>query len=554
MEQSPNNAGFVAPVAAGLGALTVLTALVWPLPLHMDAARPISTFGDSHVWVMDRLYRYWTGASELEPTCRAGYPALSTMRPIAQVPAALAAFLRIALGPLAAANVVQLLGLPAAAAAAAALVRRWTGVAPLAAAALGMTWALCPTLLGTFATQEISNTQAWILPLYLLLLDGRGWRGLAAAGLLALAAAFTSPYYALALPLLWGGAALMALVRERERLPRLAGLGTATAAGLWPASAYYDPEPSGGGQSVFQPARRFEALVADVPEPAPVAEPLRLLLESGSGPSDPGAIQHVVYLGLMLVLLAIGLSIWRRRWSGRGLALVLGGAVLSFGPLLAWQGSYTAVGTWLRLPVFWLEELGYPTGLGGMYYRYAVLPALGLVLLVGRGLAGHRAAVPVTLILLSVQVVDGLRVTGPAWPRPLAKVEDAEVLREMVGDDGAVLDLPWQAPGDSEAGQAALLEAALHGRPVAAVPRDPDGIWRPLKFIASDLEARTAPRDLLRRKGIRFVRLTGDDQVPRKEALKRALGEPSHEGAFTLWDVGPTELRCRTPPAPREPR
>ena len=418
-----------------------------------------------------------------------------------------------------------------------------TGV-PLAAP-LGMTWALCPTLLGTFATQEISNTQAWILP-YLPLLDGRGWRGL--AGLLALAAAFTSSYYALALPLLWGGAALMALVRERERLPRPAGLGTATAAGLWPASAYYDPEPSGGGQSVFQPARRFEALVADVPEPAPVAEPLRLLLESGSGPSDPGAIQHVVYLGLMLVLLAIGLSIWRRRWSGRGLALVLGGAVLSFAAS-AWQGSYTAVGTWLQLPA----SAG-GTRLSDRSGRDVRTPSCRPWAGPSRrrGLAGHRAAVPGPRS--SVGAGGRRSACRDRRGRATAKVEDAEVLREMVGDDGAVLDLPWQAPGDSEAGQAALLEAALHGRPVAAVPRDPDGIWRPLKFIASDLEARTAPRDLLRRKGIRFVRLTGDDQVPRKEALKRALGEPFHEGAFTLWDVGPTELRCRTPPAPREPR
>jgi hypothetical protein len=255
---------------------------------------------------------------------------------------------------------------------------------------------------------------------------------------------------------------------------------------------------------------------------------------------------------LGLVLAAVGLTLWRRQAPGRALALVVGGAVLSFGPLLAWQGSYTAAGTWLRLPVFWLEQAGYPTALGGMYYRYAVLPALGLVLLVGRGLAGHRAALPAALGLLALQVGDGLRVTGPHWPRPLGLVADAEVLRGMAGaDDGAVLDLPWQAAGDAAAGQAVLLEATLHGRPVAAVPRDPDGVWRPLKFLAADLEARTAPADVLRRKGVRFVRLRGDDRGHRQRSLTRALGEPVHDGAFALWDVGPTELRCEPPPEGR---
>lgn len=554
MEQTPARPGIVPPVAAAAGTLVVLLFLVWPLPLHLGEARPVSTFGDSHVWVMDHLFRAWTGEVQLEPTCRAGYPALSTMRPIAQVPALAAAFLRTVMGPLAAANVVQLLGLPAAAAVAAVLLRRWTGVVGAAAAALGMTWALCPTLLGTFATQEISNTQAWVLPLYLMLLDGRGRSGVVASALLAFAAAFTSPYYALALPLLWGGAVLLAAAGSRERLPRLAAVGGATAAGLWPASTYYHPSPSGGGQSVFQPARRFEALVADVPEPAPVADPIGLVFEAGSGPADAAGIQHVVYLGLGLAVLAVGLAVWRRRLPVRGGALVLGGAVLSFGPLLAWQGSYTAAGTWLRLPVFWLEALGYPTGLGGMYYRYAVLPALGLVVMVAQGLAGHRRAVPVALGLLALQLADGLRVTGPAWPRPLALVEDAEVLESMQGSDGAVLDLPWQATGDAASGQSALLDAALHGRPVAAVPRDPDGIWRPLKFVASDLEARPEAAALLARKGIRFVRLSGPDRGPREQAIAQALGEPVHRGAFTLWDVGPTSLRCEAPPRPRGTR
>lgn len=537
-----------AAVAAGLGTLAVVAGLVWPLPIQLADARPLSTFGDSHVWVFDHLYRAWTGQTAMEPTCRAGYPALSSFRAIAQGPAALAAALRIVLGPVAAANVVQLVSLPVSALAAAVLVRRWTGVVPLAAAALGVTWALCPTLLGTYATQEVSNTQAWILPIYLLLLAGRAWWTAGLAGVVALLAAFTSPYYALALPLLWGGGVVLSVVGDRAGLPRLALAGVCTAAGLWPARAYFDMAASGGSQSLFQPARRLERLVEAVPEPAPVADPLRLLWAGGPPEAAATDPQHAVYLGLALVLTAVGLTAWRRRWAARDLALVVGGALLCMGPLLAWGGSYTAAGSWLRLPVFWLEAAGYPTGLGGMYYRYAVLVALGLVLAVGRGLAGLPRAPWFAAALLAIQLGDGLRATGPHWPRPLAPIPDVDVLRGLEGEDGAVLVLPWQGGGDAAAGQAVLLEAALHGRPVPAIPRDPAGVWRPLRFVAMKLEERLDPTSVLQRKGVRYVLLRGQERASRRASLSAALGPPIHDGAFSLWDVGPAKVRCQTPP------
>jgi hypothetical protein len=560
--------GWPAALAAFVAVLVVCCALVWPLPLHLSTWHATSAFGDSHVWVWDHQWRALIGGRPLDPSCYAGFPVARAFRAIGQGPAVAVTALRPLLGPLGAANVVQLLSLPLSAVAAAVLVRRWTGAAPLAAAALGAAYALCPNLLATFATLEISNTQAWIVPAFLLALDfaSRRWVGLLAVGTVGVLAAFTSPYLALSLPLLFAGWAVSHGWQQRRSawaaLARILAVLAVLFASLFPANSYYQPDEAGGGESIFQPARGAQLArgatgrQAAVPVPSPVAQPDQLLMGARTQPRGPTSVGHSVYLGLALVLAAIGVGVVRRRVHPVGVALAAGGVLLAMGPLLALNGSYTALGAWVAMPVALLERAHYPTAFGGMYFRYITLAVLGLLLVVGKGLAGWRYAVPAAGALLVIQVVDGLRETGPWWPRPVAEVAGLQVLASLEGQDGAVVELPLQGPTDAILGQEALLRAVFHGRPVSALPRDMMGVRSPLpsavRRLSRDPEGGVAALSAL---GVRFLLLPAelaDYTEPSMPELRAALGAPLHDGALIVWDLGPTEARCvggTTPPS-----
>ncbi|MDP6932793.1 MAG: hypothetical protein QGG40_07740, partial [Myxococcota bacterium] len=421
-------------LGAGLAAFTVTLAVVcglaWPMPLELGQRHLLTPFGDSHVWVF-----HWVstqlGAGELpELTYEAGYPQLRRIRLIGWAPALASLPLQGLLGPLAAVNLAQLLSLPISALAAMALVRRWTGVEPLAAAALGVCYAMGPTLLSTFGMGEISNTQAWTLPLFLWCLDRAQADLRWAVGLFMVSflTAFSSPYYGLALPLLVGGwvslvlgaAGWRRLATGTGRLGRAVvrqGVLLATvAAGLWPAHGYYVPHESGGGGSIFQPAR-FHLSLDRLPYPYPSASPLELVLARAPLARSPYEPVHVSYLGLALVLVALVAVVaairgWRlgrheemggtavreetQRFPGpvgwprgmnMGLFLVVLGTVLALGPYLTWGGHYVRLGeSPVPLPVRLLEVLGYPTRWGGLYFRYSVVASLGLVVVIGAGL------------------------------------------------------------------------------------------------------------------------------------------------------------------------
>lgn len=548
----------------------VCCLLWWPVPLSPGSVRPLTAFSDSHVWVFEHLWRGMVEGAALEPTCAAGYPAARSFRPIAGVPAGLWFVLRPLLGPLAAANLVQILALPLTSLATWGLLRR-LGVAGRAALPLAVTFALCPNLLGTFATGEVSNTQGWILPLAgLALLQVRDrWSGLLWVTAVGLLAALTSPYLALALPLVLGGAVVWGFVfRERHGVRlRLSASLAALAAGLAPAWWLYQPDRAGGGGSLFRPARANLLAGLDLPHPAPVATLDSLLWHSAAPPGSPYETVHVAALGLPLVAavcvaVASGLraEASSRQEVGRALALLAGGATLSLGPWVAVGDHLVSIaGSRLPTPVFLLEQVGWPTRMGGLYFRYSLVATLGAVLTVGVGARNTRRWCFGLWVMCALNLGQALGSSGPLWPRPVAPVAGAAALASVAGSDGAVLELPLQGPTDAQLGQAALLRAVVHRRPTTALPRsvvqkdDPTRrLWRDATRGSDGAEART----VLQEGGVRYLVLPMELQEhvrPTRPRLERLFGPPLESEGLLLWDLGPTTPSCVVVSPPRGP-
>lgn len=556
------------PYAVAFAAvLLVVVLLSWPMPLYLNDWHMVTMFGDGHAWAFDRVARDLLSGHLPLQTSDAGYPQERLFRIVGWGPLLLTLPARVLLSPLGAANLAQLLALPLSAVAASALVRRWTDADAWTSAALGAVYGLCPTLLATYGMGEISTTAAWILPGFLLMVDGaiRGaaWRwGLFGFGLLS---AFTSPYYALLFPLL---AVAWAVVAGRAAIGRAGGLnehaGQAlrpvllvlliVAASLAPAAAYYAPHSAEGQErlSVFKPSQ-LRADGARLPSPSPVARPHALLWESGAGPNRRQEAQHSVYLGLLLLGAAVGLSAWPVSRGGRGaragLALAVGGVVMAMGPKLGWGDGYVRVGGWaLGLPVALLEAVGYPTADSGMYFRYTVLAELGLVLVVAAGLTRLPRAALLAGGLALLQIGDSVRATGALWPRPGEVVPGLSQLREMQGDepDGAVLDLPLEGLGAGRVGVEALLRATVHGRPTSALPRDLSATEGLAQKIMDEASTYTFPRGALREAGFRYVVLPvarARDLSAAEQAFVAKLGMPSQTGALRVWDLGPATER-----------
>lgn len=555
--------------------LVVCGALWWPVPLHLGTMRPLTAFSDSHVWVFEHLWRALVEGRPIEPTCAAGYPTARSFRPIAGVPAAAWLALRPLLGPLAAANLVQLLALPLSSAAAFVFLRR-LGVAARVGAPLAVTYALCPNLLGTLATGEISNTQAWIVPVYglALLLAQQSWWGLLAVAGAGLLAAVTSPYLALALPLLAGVAALAAWAHPalRNARVRLSAAVPALGLGLAPAWLLYQADRAGGGASVFRPARANPLAGLELPHPPPVATLDSLLWHTARPPGSPYETLHVATLGVPLLLAAgagVLLTVGRGRGPSarRGVAVGIGvlvvGVVLALGP---WVGVgdhlLTLGGNRVPTPVAALEALGWPTRMGGLYFRYSVVAAFGAVVVAGAGLPGSPRAVGALWLLCALNVAQGVHASGPLWPRPSAPVLEAAHLAEIAGSDGAVLELPLQGPTDAQLGQAALLRSVVHRRPTSALPRSvvqPDDpthrLWRDATRGSDGARARAQ----LREAGVRYVVLPAALSgfvTPSRARIDALLGQADLDGELIVWDLGPTVPQCVevTPPTRRPPR
>jgi hypothetical protein len=548
------------PVLTGfILSLSWVCALVWPLPLHLSEWHALSAFGDSHIWVFAQQSEALAAGSLSETSCEAGYPFPRHMRSIAWVPGLLFLPLQAILGAIASTHLLQLLSLPLSGVLAGIWIRRVTGCSAWSSHAMGVAYALCPTHLAHLATGEISNTQAWIIPAWLLAMQGPGggrlgtWRVILFTALVSLAAAFTSPYLALALPLMAGAWLLPRIIghpvsewiyRCRDRVAGTLG----TALGLIPAWLYYQQDRAGGGESIFQPARRALLETGPLPHPAPIASPESLLWSSGGSAGSPFEPVHSTYLGVVLLGFAIW-SLFRTRGSARsaGLALLCGGALLAMGPALAMGGEVRALGTQpLPMPAYLLEALNYPTRIGGLYYRYAVLAVLGAALLSAAGLATLKHGARWSWALLFLQLLDATRGTPSEWPRVTEAIPGRAALLELAGDDGAVLELPLQGPTDAWFGQGALLRATLHQRPTTALPR---GIWDPRGGVhglwSEVMEAPDAitARAMLSDAGFRLV-LLPTELLPHAgeslETLEAQLGSAQQEDGLLVWDLGPS--------------
>lgn len=543
---------------ASIAVLALCVLLVWPLPLDLGGSHAVTAFGDSHVWVMDWLYRQLGVGALPAATAEIGYPEARSIRVIGWAPAVLALPLRLVMGPLAAANLLQLAALPLSCLLGARLIRRWTDADPATAALLAAVWATCPTLLGAFATGELPNTQAWLLPLFLLSWDRATAPGspplhVAAAALVGLATAFTSPYYALALPFLAVGFGLGRLRAAGGPL-RVASALLALALALLPARAWYEYGASGGADSVFQPARR-SPLGLQLPHPSPVARPEELLLGASRWAGSAVESIHPVSLGPALLVAVLAVGWWGRRRRGRGWSagVVLGaiGLLLALGPTANLGGQWLRVGgAPAPLPAALLEWLGYPTAVGGMYYRYVVLLVLGLVVLLASAASRLPRARWWALGLLVLQVGWSIRDTGPLWPRPVepVPVEALQALRPAPGDRGAVLELPLQGPADGWFGQGALLRAVFHGRPTSALPRDVPGGNRGLDRVVRGGAAAGRAGDpaalgrALAAAGFSHVLLPDElarFSDPSPSELTLWLGPPAAAQGLSIWAVQP---------------
>jgi hypothetical protein len=541
-----------------IAVLALCAALVWPLPLDLASSHAVTAFGDSHVWVMDWLVRQLGEGALPGTTGEIGFPEVRSIRMIGWVPALLTLPLRLVMGPLAAANLMQLLSLPLTCLAGARLISRWTDADPTTAALLGAVWATCPTLLGAYATGELPNTQAWLLPLFLLSWDrataagARPWH-VAGAMCLGVATAFTSPYYALALPFLAVGFGLGRL-RLTGGPARVAAALVGLLVSLLPARAWYEYGASGGADSVFQPARRAP-LGLQLPYPSPVARPEELLLGASRWAGSAVESIHPVSLGPALLVAVLAAAWWGRRRRGPGWAaglLLTGiGLLLALGPTANLGGHWLRLGgTPVPLPAALLEWLGYPTAVGGMYYRYVVLLVLGLVLLLGSAAPLLPRARWWALGLLVLQVGWSVRDTGPLWPRPVEPlpVEALQALRPAPGDLGAVLELPLQGPADGWFGQGALLRAVFHGRPTSSLPRDVPGGNRGLDRVVRGGAAAGRAGDpaamgrALAAAGFSHVLLPDElarFSDPTPSELTLWLGPPEEAQGLWIWAVQP---------------
>ncbi len=535
-------------LAAALPLVLVLF-LTWPLALHLTDWHLLTTFGDSHVWVFDWVARAVTSGDWSTITCDVGYPRCREARIIGWLPALLVVPFQWALGPVGAANIAQLASLPASGVATYALLRIWTSAGRVNSALLASAYALGPTLLSTLAIGEISNTQGWVFPAVLVALEAvrrRRWLW-PLATIVAFVSAFSSPYFGMALPVLAGGIAAWVAFDRTQSAParfRLAAIGLlAIALGLLPARFYYAPEQSGGRDSIFQPARRGRNQ-ATLPDPSPVAKVDELVRGTSRRAQNAFDINHVAYLGVFLVVAAAWGATRRQKGAGVGAVVTATGVVLACGPYLVWGNDYVRLGgQWVALPVALLEAFDYPTRQGGLYFRFAVLAELGLVVLVASAARpSPRAWVWVGLLTL-LHTADAVHDTGPYWPRPAEPVPDYAFFSGIQGDDGAVLELPLQGPKDAALGQEGLLRASLHRRPTTALPRDVFEADIDTERGFDGPHAATLLTTYLRGLGFRYVVVAKahQQQLTRAQAAwLPLLGPPAYSGWVDVWDLGPT--------------
>ncbi|MFT5679732.1 MAG: hypothetical protein ACI8RZ_000637 [Myxococcota bacterium] len=536
--------GFLAALAAMAAALGLTAALLWPMPMHPVDHMVAGFFHGGHVWCFSHMADMIAGEAGWQ-TDHIGWPHPVQLRFIAWAPAYLVAPLQDLLGPIGAYNIALLLSFPLAALAGMWLIRL-TGVRPASAAAGGLVFAFSPVVLGFLAAGQTAKIQHWTLAVALVALVGaiRRWRWLPLVPMTGLLVGFTSPTFAMFLPLAAGLWTVWTVwTARRWLLPGLRAvlaLGLLAGALLW-IRPHYDYSPGRGQRYAFAPSTAPPGTHADLlPQ---VARIDTMLVGSDVPRSASGAGNQsvqVAYMGWPMLAAGGALSVTRFAGRGLGWGTLLTSAVLSLGPRLADADGFIqrADGTELLLPGLLLAEGGYPIARSGMYYRFLVLAGLGGGLLIAAG-SGRRWWL--AWLLAAGVIGDGLHETAELWPRPSAPIPGRSTLEAMSQDDrpGAVLAFPLKV-SDHGGGEQILL-ATLHDRPTNGLPRDMQRQQSTLDAL--DWMAQAAASEdgaaVLSEKGVRYV-IWMSWLRPRRDDLslsevEAVLGPPQQDGALLWW-------------------
>ena len=535
-----------AALIAAVVALGLVAALLWPMPLGLSENMVSGFFHGGHVWCFAHMADMLAGTADWQ-TDRIGWPHTVQLRFIGWAPAVLVAPFQDVLGPIGAYNVALLLSFPLA-----ALMGTWllsvSGARPAASAAGGLVFAFSPVALGFLAAGQVAKIQHWTLALALVVMVGavRRWRWLPLVPAAGLLVGFSSPTFAMFLPLVAGLWSIWAVYTARRRwlsgLRAVLALGLLAGALVW-LRPHYDYSPAPRQLYAFAPSTTPPGTHHDLlPMVARIDEVLlgsdRQLSGSGRGSQSV----QVAYLGWPVVLSSAAVSVGRFVGQGLGWSVMLTGAVLSLGPRLADSDGFLqrADGQELLMPALLLSKLGYPIARSGMYYRFLVLAGLGGGLLIAAG-SGRRWWL--AWLLAAVSIGDGIHQTRALWPRPSAPIPGRNALEDMSRDwtSGAVLTFPLKV--DDHGGGEQILLATLHDRPTNGLPRDMQR--QPPTLDALDWMAQAATAEdgpaVLQEQGVRYV-IWMSWLRPRQDDLTLAeveavLGEPQQDGALLWWEL-----------------
>lgn len=562
---APTIFAVVAPAA-------VVGALLWPLPLVLGSALPATVFTGPQLWSLAQMSRVllhgpWT---TIVPV---GYPSTVVAQFVGWPPVAAALPLEAVAGPVVALNALYMLSPGVSAVAMAWLLRASLGVDRWIAAMLGVSFGLCPFVLGALGAGAMEKLQVWMYPLFLgaLIHALSGRRGLVPTlvpALIAFAAGMTDPSMAVYLPFVGVIGGAWVLCCSDAPRSRVLGRGLivvgASFAVLTGVASYFaeahDLHRAGNVLSAFAPLRRRDDSLLVGPAVS-VAEPYRILF-GPRAPHSPSRLDYLTYLGIPAVVLLAGLGLWRTRGRGLGWALLVTGVVVAFGPWLVVGDQYfVSDGHRLRLPVWLLERAGFPTATSGTYYRAMPIVWMGMLIVFGGALDRWRRAGRLGAgIIAALLVADGVRVTSFMWPGPLHRLGGMQSQLAWAADPapGAVFELMADDMGMGPGGvltNPAILGAAIHGRATTALPRPMPTSGPPRNvqmgmldgaFYDCDLpggSARTMER--LDGAGLRYL-VWREDAPPRDEVARMVsvcLGPETVDSGLHWWRIPEVGVR-----------
>jgi hypothetical protein len=565
----------VSPLLLVLVAATLVgVALVWPVWAAPGSLAPGTRFTDGHL-IGVALWGEALARGELPAltTPLVGWPGGAALRPLLWPSALLGALT----GPALAVNLTFAL-VPAFNVLAGALLGRALGRSAAGSALLGGLLAAHPWVVETLTNGQVEQAvlggAAMQLAAGLWAARGPAVRIVVPMAVTALVG-WAAPHVALAgavLTGLFGTFELVDALRRRDRTgARWLAVLMAVALGALAVQAYHGPSFA-PGVHVFSPkgSDGRPTSLADLPE---VATLRGLLMPPAARPTVP--VFHPTWLGacaLVGAAWALGAALWRGRAAGLdALAEARAGArprapgpgrfvaIAALFALLA-LGPSTQVGA-TTLPLPW-AALGVvaPTVLKSMSaYR---MVAGAVIALAAAASAAPRAAGS-ALLLAGLALLEGpLAATRPMpIAAQVAHVDGGRSAR--AAGEGPVLDLPLAGAECPNGAGHYLLEAAVTGRPVPLLLKNPREGYAAVPELAGGLartwsraDCATALPSFLARLPFPTVVLHRHDRhcpAPKRmvDCLEAALGPGTTEGGVTWWDVESAGESWRPVQAPR---